>query len=184
MGHLDQPVDQLCDLAGYVTFLSLIGSRNDARKGFSELVHEVLSTWPGIQQVLSKWRLVRTQPTCCQGAYLHEADGFPASGTLACVQTLACGSIFLSLRQKGTECGRCSPLKGQSFYVRLSSLLGFPSGSDGKESACSAGDRGSTPGQGRSPGEGNGYPLQYSCLENPIDRGTWAVVHGVAKSKA
>ena len=44
---------------------------------------------------------------------------------------------------------------------------GFPSGSDGKESACSAGDPGSTPGLGRSPGEGSGYPLQYSCLENP-----------------
>lgn len=76
-GHLDQPADQLCDLAGYVTFLSLIGSRNDARKGFSELVHEVLSTWPDIEQVFIKWRLVRTQPTCCQGAYLHEADSFP-----------------------------------------------------------------------------------------------------------
>ena len=49
--------------------------------------------------------------------------------------------------------------------------MGFPSGSDGKESACNAGDEGSIPGSGRSPGEGNGYPLQYSCLENPTDRG-------------
>ena len=47
----------------------------------------------------------------------------------------------------------------------------FPGGSDGKVSACNAGDPGSTPGLGRSPGEGNGKPLQYSCLENPIDRG-------------
>ena len=56
-------------------------------------------------------------------------------------------------------------------------------GSDGEESAHSAGDVGSTPGSGRSPGEGNGNPLQYSCLENPMDRGAWwAMVHGVTKS--
>ena len=56
--------------------------------------------------------------------------------------------------------------------------------SDGKESACSAGDPGSIPGSGRSPGEGNGYPFQYSCLENSLDRGAWwATVFGVAKSQ-
>ena len=49
---------------------------------------------------------------------------------------------------------------------------GFPVGSDGKESACNAGDPGSVPRSGRSPGDENGYPLQYSCLENPMDRGT------------
>ena len=60
--------------------------------------------------------------------------------------------------------------------------LGFPGGSDGKESACSVGDPGSIPGSGRSPGEGNGNPLQYSCLENPVDGGAWsATAHGVAK---
>ena len=54
---------------------------------------------------------------------------------------------------------------------------------DGKESACNAGDPGSIPGLGRSPGEGNGNPLQYSCQENSMDRGTWWVtVHVVAKS--
>ena len=59
-------------------------------------------------------------------------------------------------------------------------FLGFPGGSDGKESACNAGDLGSIPGLGRSPGEGNGNPLQYSDLENSMDRGAWqAVVHGV-----
>ena len=51
-------------------------------------------------------------------------------------------------------------------------LLIFPDGSDGKESACNAGDLGSIPRSGRSPGEGNGYPLQYSCLQNSMDRGT------------
>ena len=52
-----------------------------------------------------------------------------------------------------------------------------------KESACNAGDPGSVPGLGRSPGEGNGNSIQYSCLENSMDRGTWrATVHGVAES--
>ena len=50
-------------------------------------------------------------------------------------------------------------------------FLGFPGGSDGKESACNVGDLGSIPGLGRSPGDGKGYPLQYSGLENPMDRG-------------
>ena len=61
---------------------------------------------------------------------------------------------------------------------------GFPGGSDGKESACNSGDLGSIPGLRRTPGEGNGYPLQYSCLENPMDREAWwAIVHGVTKSQ-
>ena len=56
--------------------------------------------------------------------------------------------------------------------------------SDGKESTCSAGDPGSTPGLVRSPGEGKGYPPQDSCLENPVDRGAWqATVPGIAKSQ-
>ena len=60
---------------------------------------------------------------------------------------------------------------------------GFLDGSDGKESAYNAGDLGSIPGSGKSPGEGNVYPCQYFYLGNPIDRGTWqATVHGVAKS--
>ena len=52
-------------------------------------------------------------------------------------------------------------------------VMGFPCGSDGKASACNAGDQGSIPGLGRSPGEGNSNPLQYSCLKNPMDRGAW-----------
>ena len=61
---------------------------------------------------------------------------------------------------------------------------GLPCSSDGKESACNAGDLSSIPGSRRNPGEGNGYPLQYSGLENSMDRGAWqATVHGVAKSQ-
>ena len=62
--------------------------------------------------------------------------------------------------------------------------MGFPNGSDSKQSACNAGDPGSISGLGRSPGEGNDNPLQYSCLENPMDIGAWwATVHGVTKSQ-
>ena len=64
-------------------------------------------------------------------------------------------------------------------------MRGFPGSSVGKESACSSGDPGSIPGLGRSPGEGNDNPLQYPCLENLMDRGTWWIaVHGVTKSQA
>ena len=62
-------------------------------------------------------------------------------------------------------------LKCTEFLVRPSTPWGFPHSSIGKESACSAGDPGLIPGSGKSPGEGNGKPLQYSCLENPMDRG-------------
>ena len=58
-----------------------------------------------------------------------------------------------------------------SFLLLSLSLPDFPSGLEGKASACNEGDRGSIPGSGRSPGEGNGNPFQYSCLENPMDRG-------------
>ena len=69
-------------------------------------------------------------------------------------------------------------------YIDMCQLWGFPGGSDGKESACHAGDLGSIWESGRFPGEGNGNPLQYFCLENPMNRGAWqATVHRVAKSR-
>ena len=81
----------------------------------------------------------------------------------------------------------CSPWgrKGLTGKVTSTSMvIGLPGGSDGKESACNVGDSGLIPGSGRSPGEGNGNPLQYSCLENPMDRGARrATVYGVAKSQ-
>ena len=62
-------------------------------------------------------------------------------------------------------------------------FMDFPGGSDSRESACYAGDPDSISGSGRSPGEVNGYPLQFSCLQNPMDRGVWqATVHGVTKT--
>ena len=70
--------------------------------------------------------------------------------------------------------------------MRLNNWLkvGFHGVSDVKESACNTRDPGLIPGSGRFPGEGNGYPLQYSYLENPMDRGDWrATVHGAAKSQ-
>ena len=61
--------------------------------------------------------------------------------------------------------------------------MGFPGGLDDREFACNAGDLGSVSGSGRSPGEGNGYSLQYSYLESSMDRGAlWTIVHGVMKS--
>ena len=66
---------------------------------------------------------------------------------------------------------------------KVSLIVGFPGDSDGKESACNAGDQGLIPGSGKFPGEGNGNPLQYSCLKNSMDRGArQALVHGVTKS--
>ena len=74
--------------------------------------------------------------------------------------------------------------KNKTFKVEISNCLrGFPGGSDGKESACRAGDLGLIPGSGRFLGGGNGNPLQYSCLKNPMDRRAWwATIHGVAQS--
>ena len=74
----------------------------------------------------------------------------------------------------------CSPAPVQGIFLNHLPLLlmGFPGGSDGKESACNAGDLGSIPGLGRSPGEGIGNPLQYSCLENSMDRGGF-LLHGI-----
>ena len=86
------------------------------------------------------------------------------------------------MQKTGFNCWvRKFPLKRDRLPIPV--FLGFPGGSDGKESACNAGDLGSIPGLERSPGEGNNYPLQYSGLENSMDRGAWqATIHGVTKS--
>ena len=83
-----------------------------------------------------------------------------------------------SLQSQRVECR--GPGRHGAGFANL--LMGFPGGSEVKAPACNAGDLGSIPGSERFPGEGNGNPLQYSCLENPMDRGAWwATVHGVAK---
>ena len=74
-------------------------------------------------------------------------------------------------------------LEVEGIKARYLLVVGFASSSDGKESACNEGDPGSIPVLQRYPGDENGYPLQYSCLENPIVRGDWwATVHGISKS--
>ena len=75
--------------------------------------------------------------------------------------------------------------QSQRYHTLISTLQSYSdSDSDGKEFACNVGDLGSIPGSRRSSGEGNGNPLQQSCLENPMDRGAWwATVHGLAKSR-
>ena len=86
-----------------------------------------------------------------------------------------------------TECALCARHFSNCYKLLLFLIIipqGFPGGSEVKASAWNAGDLGSIPGLGRSPGEGNGNPLQYSCLENPMEGGAWqAIVHGVAKSR-
>ena len=78
------------------------------------------------------------------------------------------------------EVAQSCPTLGNPWTV----ALGFPSGSVVKNPPANTGDAGSIPGSGISPGEGNGDPLQYSCLENPMDRGAWwAIVHGIAESQ-
>ena len=75
-------------------------------------------------------------------------------------------------------------MKTTSKLTFAGGIKGFPGASDGKESACNTADQGLIPGSGRFPGEGNGYPLQYSGLENSLDRGAWwATVHRVTKSQ-
>ena len=120
--------------------------------------------WPSVhnQQIPNNWWIIRT--------FL----GFPVSST-GKEFTCSAGDWFDS-EVRNIPC-RKDRLPAPVF-------LGFPGGSDGKESTCSVGYLGSTPGLGRSPGGGNGNPLWYSCLENPMDRGAWwATVHGVAKSQ-
>ena len=100
----------------------------------------------------------------------------------------ACSEASNSLQPRGLQPARllCPwdlPGKNTGVDSISSPEGGFRGGSDGKASAYNEGDPGSVPGWGRWPGEGNGNPLQYSCLEDPMGRGTWgALVNGVAKS--
>ena len=94
-------------------------------------------------------------------------------------------SRFLAVSPTRASCLlTCEPLAAPCWLLAHSlRVSGFPVGSDGKESACNVGDPRLIPGSGRSSGEGNSSPLQYSCLKNPMDGGAWwATIYGVAKS--
>ena len=88
-------------------------------------------------------------------------------------------SFLVSRERLYSQAGVCDKNQDSNMLFILQDFRGFPGGSDGQEYACNVGDLGLVPGLGRSHGGGNGYPLQYSCLENSMDRGaTWATVHG------
>ena len=113
--------------------------------------------------------------------------GIYISESLSCtLETQHCKSNYTStwkIKNKGEQsrCGR--ELSSNGVQTSDGITKGFPVGSDGKESACNAGDLGLTAGTGRFPGERNGNPLQYSCPENSRDRRAWrATVHGVTES--
>ena len=116
----------------------------------------------------------------------------PSIHLILCHPLLLLPSVFPSIRIFSSESAlHIRWPKYWSFSLSISPsneyswlILDFPGGSDGKASAYNAGDPGSIPASGRSPGEGNGDPLQYSCLENPMDGGAWyPTIHGVEKSR-
>ena len=115
----------------------------------------------------------------------------PSNHLIFCLPLLLLPSIFPSIRVFSNESvlrirwpkywSFSFSISPSSEYLALISFrMGFPGSSPGKESACNAGDPSSVPELGRSPGEINSYPLQYSCLENSMDRGAWQVtIHGI-----
>ena len=113
--------------------------------------------------------------------FIHSSIGGHLDCFILAIITNAIMNIHV---QYSFLCGHVFSIRWNIFLgTELLGHMGFPGGSDGKESACIVRDLGLIPGLGRSPGEGNGNPLQYSCLENPMDGGTWqGTVHGVAKS--
>ena len=95
------------------------------------------------------------------------------------------GPWVVSICQGPHVCLASAAFSPLEFWHTVPLSVDFPGGSEVKASTCSAGDLGSIPGSGRSPGEENGHPLQYSCLGNSIDREAWyATARGVAKSRA
>ena len=132
-------------------------------------------------------RIIQSKPA-------DRKQGFSGEKSVALISTPGSESPVLFLKQAGS---RASFWQAWGYspgtFIFIDSFtgesLGFPDGSDGKESTCNSGDLSSIPGLGRSLGGGNGSPLQYSCLENSMDRGLefsvswWATVHAVAKSQ-
>ena len=118
--------------------------------------------WPRVHSLKTSWMTPRWQ----------KADGGGGVGSMT-VPLNSMESLYLGLwRMEGWGIRD----KGNLGIHAFEFSLGLPSGLDRKESACNAGDPGLIPGLGRFPGEGNGNPLQYSCLGNPMDRGAWQTI--------
>ena len=126
------------------------------------------------------WTLVETFLFLqCQEVNLHQS----ACAKNVRYSTMQRTNIIMSNCLEYLMHCKCSDRHLYMLNIQYNYQTGFPGGSEDKVSDCNAGDLGLIPGSGRSPGEGNGNPIQYSCLENPMDRGVWwATVHGVAKS--
>ena len=110
----------------------------------------------------------------------------PMSTVVQLLHQMVCLVIagYSYLRKNVKISSMLKPHLGTIYLVLLRISLGFPGGSAVKNPPANAGDTSSIPGSGRSPGEENGNPFQYSCLRNPMDRGAWqAIVHGAAKSE-
>ena len=115
-------------------------------------------------------------PTFCEQSSIHISHSHRVENCNLFVQN---GASLITQLVKNPYAMQETPVQFLVWEDPLEKgFLGFPCGSTGKESACNAGDLGSVPGLGRSPGEGNSYPLQYSGLENSMD----CIVYGVAKS--
>ena len=108
--------------------------------------------------------------------------GLPGSSVQAIILGMGCHFLLQEILIQGWNSHL--PHWGKILLLVCLRLLNFPGGSEGKESACNAGDSGSIPGLWRSPREGTGYPLQHSYLENSLDIGAWqTTVHGVTKGQ-
>ena len=149
-------------------------------KSLAEITSEAIRSWPFIcWEVFLACLFVFTD-----SIFLLIIDLFRVflSSLFSFFITSVIGYMFLGTHPFLFSCSVCWCVNVHSsllwafvflWYVYSFIYLGFPRGSDGKTSACNGGDLGSIPGLGRSPGDGNGNPLQYSCLENPMDRGPW-----------
>ena len=134
----------------------------------------------------SNWRTFRMNQTIKPTFLLPRIEG-PA-WLAQCEEHLSAGASTTREMEEERKGKNVKPgielFNDWNIWFFLVSKVSFPAGSDGKESTCSAGDLGSIPGSGRSPGEGNSNQLQYSCLGNSMDRKAWrATVHWVKKSE-
>ena len=125
------------------------------------------------------WDLFSCKEAC---NIILQKEILPTQWRLMC-QIVVCGEVWKGVHWRGRNGERCVISSPLSLSI-IQKVAGLPGGSVGKESACNVGDLCLIPGLGRSPGGGHSNPLQYSCLENFMDRGVWqATVHRIAKSR-